>query len=358
MVPIYAIDSWLSLRFPREAILLETIRNCYEAYVIWSFMQLLKLYLGNDDDVSDVLCTKPPVAQLWPFNYCCAPSPLGRRFLYRCKQGTVQYVLIKPVTTTLAAIFMLTDLWDEGEFRYDRAYVYVTAIDCISVSVAMWYLVMFYMATKDLLEPHRPVPKFISVKAIIFMSFWQGVLFAMLRRFDVIRASTDFSADNVQTGLQDYLICIEMFIAAVAHKWVFPYKEYGHLPPQLNVYGRRVKFQQRVKSMLSMQDIVDDTKTIFKPLPPKTPAGKGKERDREAESDDDKSSPHLITESEMEGMTPLPRPSTQSSEAAGSRRTRLHAAPGSSVAMRTFSPRESAGNNGAGPSSERPDDRI
>lgn len=32
--------------------------------------------------------------------------------------------------------------------------------------------------------------------------------------------------ENVATGLQDFLICIEMFIASVAHHFVFPYTDF------------------------------------------------------------------------------------------------------------------------------------
>lgn len=41
MVPIYSITSWLSLVFPSTEVTLSTIRDCYEAYIIYTFMALL-----------------------------------------------------------------------------------------------------------------------------------------------------------------------------------------------------------------------------------------------------------------------------------------------------------------------------
>ena len=41
MVPIYAVDSWLALRFMGAAIYLDTVRECYEAYVLYNFFSYL-----------------------------------------------------------------------------------------------------------------------------------------------------------------------------------------------------------------------------------------------------------------------------------------------------------------------------
>jgi len=38
MVPLYSLQSWLSLRFHESALYIETLRDCYEAYVLASFL--------------------------------------------------------------------------------------------------------------------------------------------------------------------------------------------------------------------------------------------------------------------------------------------------------------------------------
>jgi hypothetical protein len=45
MVPIYALNSWIVLKFPVTAIYLDTIRTCYEAFVIYNFMMYLNNFL-------------------------------------------------------------------------------------------------------------------------------------------------------------------------------------------------------------------------------------------------------------------------------------------------------------------------
>ena len=50
MVPIYAIDSYLSLCNKNLAPYLDMLRDCYEAYVLYLFLALLMSYIGDGDD--------------------------------------------------------------------------------------------------------------------------------------------------------------------------------------------------------------------------------------------------------------------------------------------------------------------
>lgn len=59
-------------------------------------------------------------------------------------------------------------------FSPGQGYLYITIIYNISVSLALYGLFLFYNATKDLLSPFGPVLKFLTVKSVIFLSFWQG----------------------------------------------------------------------------------------------------------------------------------------------------------------------------------------
>jgi hypothetical protein len=61
-------------------------------------------------------------------------------------------------------------------------------------------------------------------------SIWvQGVLIAGLAWFKIIKPrpyTTYDTAADLSGGLQDFLICIEMFVAALAHAWAFPPRDY------------------------------------------------------------------------------------------------------------------------------------
>ena len=47
MVPIYATQAWLGLRFIEASFAFTCMRELYEALVIFTFMQFLLAYLGG-----------------------------------------------------------------------------------------------------------------------------------------------------------------------------------------------------------------------------------------------------------------------------------------------------------------------
>ena len=62
----------------------------------------------------------------------------------------------------------------EGEYlRFDRGFVYITLVYNFSISLAIYALLLFYLAMRPDLAPFHPVLKFISVKSVIFLSYYQ-----------------------------------------------------------------------------------------------------------------------------------------------------------------------------------------
>ena len=72
--------------------------------------------------------------------------------------------------------------------------------------LAMYCLVLFYKATKEELAPIKPVPKFLCVKAVVFLSFWQSTVIAALAKLDVIPSGGTWvfydNIEQVATGLK------------------------------------------------------------------------------------------------------------------------------------------------------------
>jgi leucyl aminopeptidase len=133
-------------------------------------------------------------------------------------------------------------------------------------------LVLFYHATKDLLSPYDPVWKFFTVKSVIFLSFWQGVILAILERADLISAVSSFdgekaSAGTVSAGYQNFLICIEMFFASLALRYAFPYQIYSS-GCSTDSQGRSVTMQSissSLKETMNPRDIMNDAIHNFHP---------------------------------------------------------------------------------------------
>eukprot|EP00164_Ancoracysta_twista_P001171 GFYU01001541.1.p1 GENE.GFYU01001541.1~~GFYU01001541.1.p1 ORF type:complete len:352 (+),score=25.94 GFYU01001541.1:194-1249(+) len=226
MVPFYSIEAWLSLYLPEYSLYFDTLRDIYEGYVIYTFIFLMIEFLGGKARLVRSLELKRPMRHPWPFESTFPSFRPNSQFITMCQAGTLQFVLVKPLTATLALYLDSYELYGDGQFNFKQGYVYITFINNVSISVSLYCLVLFYMATKEALEPFNPLLKFLCVKTVLFFSFWQGVVIAIMVRAGVIHDVDGYPAQHLAIGLQDTIICIEMFIAALCHIWAFSYKEF------------------------------------------------------------------------------------------------------------------------------------
>lgn len=92
---------------------------------------------------------------------------LDHRHLLLLKHWTWQFVVIRPVCSILMITLQLLRMYPSW-LRWT-----VTIILNISVSLAMYSLVVFYHVFAKELKPHNPLAKFMCIKGIVFFSYWQ-----------------------------------------------------------------------------------------------------------------------------------------------------------------------------------------
>lgn len=268
IVPIFGIDSWLSLFFVTRSswyVYFDSIIDWYEAFVIYNFMHLCYEYLGGESNIMSEIRGKP-IQTNWYYGTCFFQGRTYTiEFLRFCKQATLQFCIIKPLMSVLTLILMATGRYHDGDWSPGSSYFYITMVYNLSVSVALYGLILFYQATKDLLSPYEPVWKFLSVKSIIFMSFWQGVMLAILEKIGLLTPySKDAEPGALAAGYQNFFICIEMLFAAIALRYAFPYEIYSYG----DSYGRSVTMQSissSLKETMNPRDIMTDAIHNFHP---------------------------------------------------------------------------------------------
>lgn len=224
MVPIYSLTSWFALVITNEthSLVLELVRDSYEAYVVYNFVVLLIKYGGGDLHICRYLEDQPRMDHPWPMNIWLQPLRLGPAFLNAVRASVLQFVFVKPA----GSVVKLYVIKHDSRTIRNVILLCVGLINNMSISCALYGLVLFYHAVHKLLLPFRPFEKFLSVKAVVFFSFWQGVALSLAIRIGVLHDVQGFSAREQATGLQDFLICFEMAVAAIAHYYVFSYTEY------------------------------------------------------------------------------------------------------------------------------------
>ncbi|CAI9101430.1 OLC1v1038760C1 [Oldenlandia corymbosa var. corymbosa] len=254
MVPVYALTSFLSLILNDKSIYFDSIREIYEAWVIYNFLSLCLAWVGGPGAV--VLSLSGRVLKPnWCLMTCCFPPiPLDGRFIRRCKQGCLQFVILKPILVAVTLILYAKGKYESGNFSPIQSYLYLTIIYTFSYSAALYALALFYVACRDLLQPFNPVPKFIIIKSVVFLTYWQGVLVFLAAKSGFIKDTTEAAE------FQSFIICVEMLIAAVGHLYAFPYKEYAGA----NVVGSH-GFTASLAHALKLNDFYHDTVHQFAP---------------------------------------------------------------------------------------------
>ncbi|KAK2876541.1 hypothetical protein QQF64_004658 [Cirrhinus molitorella] len=273
IVPIYAFDSWLSLLFftnDQYYVYFDTVRDCYEAFVIYNFLSLCYEYLGGESAIMAEIRGKP-IESSCIYGTCCLwGKTYSIGFLRFCKQATLQFCVVKPLMAMITVILQAFGKYRDGDFNVASGYLYVTIIYNISVSLSLYALFLFYFATRDLLSPYRPMLKFFMVKSVIFLSFWQGMLLAILEKCGAIPqiSSPEVSVGEgtVAAGYQNFIICIEMFFAALALRHAFTYKVY--MDKRLDSLGRCAPMKSissSLKETMNPGDMVQDAIHNFSP---------------------------------------------------------------------------------------------
>lgn len=280
IVPIYAFDSWLGLLFFKNDyyyVYFNSIRDCFEAFVIYCFLSLCYEYLGGEGNIMAEIRGKTIEHSYFYFTCCIAGRGYTIGFLRFCKQATLQFCVIKPIMAALTIILHAFDKYHDGDFRPDGGYLYITLINNFSISLALYALFLFYFATKQMLKPYNPVIKFLTIKSVIFLTFWQGVLLALFEVIGIIQAvdtgssSYKLSAGSVAAGWQNFIICIEMFFASIALRIAFPHTTYvSPLSSNGTGYGGRnvvtmQSISNNLKETMNPKDIMTDAIHNFHP---------------------------------------------------------------------------------------------
>lgn len=243
MVPIYSLESWCALRFKQQAVYFAVAREAYEALVIRDFFRLLMDALSHGSGDPSIIAAKARALgkreahMIPPFCISCWGQPTGLmpwrldqpQFYTRIQACVFQYVVVRLVMTVAVLIAELSHTYGEGEWTNPHVlFPYAAIVINVSQFIAMWALVQFYHETADMLAPLHPFGKFLAVKSVVFLSFWQGILISGLVESGVITESPagEWSGEEVGTGLQQFLICIEMAGAAVAHHYTFNVQDF------------------------------------------------------------------------------------------------------------------------------------
>lgn len=229
MAPIYATVSFvglLDIKGSKEFFMfLESVKECYEALVIAKFLALMYSYLNisiSNNIVPDGIKGRE-IHHSFPMTlFQPRTVRLNHQTLKLLKYWTWQFVVIRPVCSILMITLELLNIypsWLSWAF---------TIILNVSVSLALYSLVLFYHVFAKELAPHKPLAKFLCIKGIVFFCFWQGIVIQILVALGVIKANHFWlNVEHLEEAIQNVLVCLEMIVFSVLQQYAFNVSPYS-----------------------------------------------------------------------------------------------------------------------------------
>lgn len=261
MSPIYAVTSFLSLVVPVTEGYLSIVKDFYEAYVIYTFFSFLIAVLGRGDrSVAVQVLAKHADHLKNPtscFRRCYHPlpeeSPLAKAnaVLLECQILVMQFVFCRPLTSIISFVVMTLMVNEENDDTtttatstddhkaatavkvqkfFSSPQFYISMVQNVSVFLAFTGLLKFYHAVSSDLAWMNPFSKFLCIKGVVFMTFWQGLIIDIVVSVHAGGRWEDEDSDedprDKANRIQNVLICLEMLFFSIAHWCVFPYDEW------------------------------------------------------------------------------------------------------------------------------------
>ncbi|KAL4947993.1 organic solute transporter Ostalpha-domain-containing protein [Aspergillus filifer] len=238
MIPIYSLTAWLSTFFYKNAVYFDLLGNSYEAFAISAFFTLLCHYIAPDlHSQKDYFRTIQPRNWVWPIPWLQKCSG-GQNGIWRVPRsgltwfnviwvGIYQYCLLRVLTTIVAIIAQKSNVYCEESLNPAFAHIWILCIECAAVSVAMYCLIQFYIQIKGIISEYSPFLKILSIKLVIFLSFWQSSILSLLYSSGVLKPSEKIATPDLKITIAELIISFEMVVFAVLHLWSFPWKSYA-----------------------------------------------------------------------------------------------------------------------------------
>jgi hypothetical protein len=257
MVPVYSITSWLGLVYPHSAVSLAAVRDLYEAYALWSFYTLIVEFSGGRRKLAQRLRavavdTGKERAKCIPPVCCMQGWRLGSRFVHRNALGLYQYVLVRAVVTLLLLIFESQHLYHEGNWSPKYFYLYAALTINTSQMYALWCLAYLYSVVHKDLAALSPFRKFLLVKGIVAITWWQSIFIALAKSAGLIPSGLFVYVDDehLTMAVGNFAFCVEMAIAAVGYHYVYSYTDFfggSQLAPVALLQRAEAEFDSRMR---------------------------------------------------------------------------------------------------------------
>jgi hypothetical protein len=282
LIPIYGVLSFLALTFPKFSPIIEQLSEMYEGFTALAFFQLLLTFFVDDDQKSfhhqeqqQQPGTRIDRAGLLRYLSSKLPNirssseleeqsleeisemreAIGMKIVQAGWAGMVQ----ETATNSARCIFPLSawvgrssrfpaflhmaltvyigwsfvlllagiasffcDCYGAGEITFSKTWLWIRLSRSLFLAPSVIPLLFFLVIVSRRLAHRSPVMKFITIKAIVFIYFWQGLLISGIGLHHSPLKGHIPGDDDANSMLNLFLLCFEMTPLSFVSAAVFP----------------------------------------------------------------------------------------------------------------------------------------
>ncbi|KAJ3392113.1 hypothetical protein HDU84_004822 [Entophlyctis sp. JEL0112] len=220
MIPVYQFLSWgaFSLVTGRRADILITIRDAYDAVIVYAFYSLLRAY------ISSARCSTPALLRV-ANRFTLVLDPQSSVFLAATKALVLQFVVLKLAITgvTVYGQAQLDNCSDLINVKYFNAWFAVSQY--VSLPLAIIGLAVLHHPVQSQIAHFKAIQKFVVVKGVILLGFIQDMIMLVLYQRGLISLKSNGGIWTL-TRLEAYAMTMEVLVLSIMMLYYFSYFEY------------------------------------------------------------------------------------------------------------------------------------
>lgn len=220
IAPVWAVLSWFCVIFPDSHNGILVLIDGYEGFVLFSFVHLMKEYLGGFHAAARQLRNQPPFRLL---RCLCLVQP-DEKFLMGVQILVYQFCILKPLLAIIRAALEVIGVYENGSFAINSSYLWLSFFRISSLVIAMIALFVFYRCCRDTLSRFNIVIKFAVIKILITLHIVQMTVFTAVIKYGLLQDAQEI-AEVRAIRMQYLLSAIEMMFLAFLLPFAYPAKE-------------------------------------------------------------------------------------------------------------------------------------
>ena len=226
MVPVLIVLSLVALIVPGSAVYVEALGGGYEAFILYSFVTLMLAYVGGPVSLVALWHNDKKWIDLVPCGLAGRHGKVkpNRDLLRRIMQGIIQYVVVRTVEAITVILLQAFGRYGNQEVRADRGWVWWVVIQNGSLSVALYSLVLFSKSSRHHMQPYSPLAKFLIIKSILFVTFWQRLVLSILFITGVLQVKEGVSREVAATAINHFFLIVECIPLSLTMFFSFGHK--------------------------------------------------------------------------------------------------------------------------------------